>query len=698
MLIQITNHQEEVLLEIIRKFLVYHERDVETTVRHRIIDHRSSIIIIIIIDHHHHHRIHAAARSKSIGCIKALIDYKSRLDLRRNDGWTALHNAVMRRDYEISHLLLEKHPILVLLGDENGTTPLDLALKKNVSDDIIQLLKDKRRWCVENTDTSKIRTQYKGKKAKRRKSGKKKSKIPKFMKNIGGGIAGVAGSISRKLRVKKKLSGNVRQAAKKAMIRRVKSKKSNESLLPPKQWIVKLFDQDSRPPVMAQSLLNSFQDLMKHFDDDKVSLSHSKPKSNVSLSFERVKKLLSSPFLLQKSERDIDDDNDDDVLKQESSDQTYRDLRREVIVINGQLIDRHIGLKEKEALCELRNAINMFMDCRNKRHIMEWILRSCTRTIHGGDVHAILHELVNGDPNDTVHDLQTKALMQALENGDISQDEFRAIQLKSTSMNEMSAGDSSSSLSSRSRKKMHPIVPSHYADEALTQVIISANQQILILASSAFDVGIPSKFVFQTTLEMKLNLKETTKLKRRISDRKLIIRLHKTHEEVKHAISKNMGVNGESKSLPVLVGQEHSLRSRLGSDVEKEMSKLRDEEYSVTPLLDAARELQARIQKNEIKNSNASCSSNQDQSINERRNQVLRDQIETLIQERDAALSLLLRAGERQAELLRIQKDNRRKADLVHSREIRSLREALEEKEISCETLRGEVRRLRKLI
>ena len=59
--------------------------------------------------------IHAAARSKSVGCVRVLVECGSRLDLRRKDGWTALHNAVMRRDYEIVHYLLEKQPTLVLL-------------------------------------------------------------------------------------------------------------------------------------------------------------------------------------------------------------------------------------------------------------------------------------------------------------------------------------------------------------------------------------------------------------------------------------------------------------------------------------------------------------------------------------------------------------------------------------------------------
>ena len=146
------------------------------------------------------------------------------------------------------------------------------------------------------------------------------------------------------------------------------------------------------------------------------------------------------------------------------------------------------------------------------------------------------------------------------------------------------------------------------------------------------------------------------------------------------------------------------LRSRLGSDVDKEVAKLREFTYSVTPLLDAAKELEARInQRNDTKKKKKKKISemhHEKRSIDvvEKRNRELRMEIESLKQERDAALGLLLRAGEQQAELLRVQKESRRKADLSHSRHIRNLRDTIEDKDVAIETLRAEVSRLRSLI
>jgi len=269
------------------------------------------------------------------------------------------------------------------------------------------------------------------------------------------------------------------------------------------------------------------------------------------------------------------------------------------------------------------------------------------------------------------------ALVQALESGDISKKEFETIRLKSSQQ-------SSKIKDSDSIIRMCPIVPSHSADEALTQILISSTE-ILVLASSAFDVGVPSKFMFQTTLQMKFDLEHNVE-----SDRELSVRLHKTDLEVRNAISKSMG-SSESRSL------------RLGSNVDKEVEKLRDLTYSVTPLLDAAKELKSRI--NQRRQRLGDDDDENDRKIKrrsidtvERRNRELREEIESLKQERDAALSLLLRAGEQQAELLRVQKDSRRKSDLKHSRQIRNLRDDLNEKELACEALRHEVNRLRSLL
>ena len=140
---------------------------------------------------------------------------------------------------------------------------------------------------------------------------------------------------------------------------------------------------------------------------------------------------------------------------------------------------------------------------------MKWVLLACTRTVHGGDVHSILHELVN-DSEDAREDMQMSALIRALEQGDISKTEFETIRSRASA-----ARESSNYL------PMCPIVPSHSANQALTQVIISPTH-VMVLASHAFDVGVPSMFVFRTTLQIKFDFDGGE------SDRELVICLHKT--------------------------------------------------------------------------------------------------------------------------------------------------------------------------
>ena len=73
-------------------------------------------------------------------------------------------------------------------------------------------------------------------------------------------------------------------------------------------------------------------------------------------------------------------------MREESEDQIFRDLRREVIVVNGQLFDLHIAMKAEDAMRELRGVIgNALRDNVDKDAVVKWVLLACTRTLHGGD-------------------------------------------------------------------------------------------------------------------------------------------------------------------------------------------------------------------------------------------------------------------------------------------------------------------------
>jgi len=252
-----------------------------------------------------------------------------------------------------------------MFQDDKGSTPLDLAIAKSVSDDIIQLLKDKRRRCVENEDISEFEKKFVEEK-KKKKTKKKTNKFPRFIKRVAGNIAR---TVKKKITIQKKLSGPVRKAIEKSVIRRIKSKNSEES---PKRWRVKLFPNDETPPILAQSLLNEFKNLMMLFDDGKT-LSNVKDDSRLMIAFENVKRLLRIPLVLQHQHE----------KEKVAEDQTYRDLRREIIVVNGQLSDSHIAMKAEDALRELRGVIGSALSKDVAKHsdVVDWVLRCCTRTV-----------------------------------------------------------------------------------------------------------------------------------------------------------------------------------------------------------------------------------------------------------------------------------------------------------------------------
>ena len=160
-------------------------------------------------------------------------------------------------------------------------------------------------------------------------------------------------------------------------IRRIKSGDDSKT-----QWTVKL--NPTSPPLIAHALLHAFRELMKKlYDDKKESLDTAKRDSDLMLAYERVKGMLKLPLILQ---------HQNSEMKEESEDQTFRDLRREVIVVNGQMFDQHIAKKVEDALPLLQNEITKHLPHDVKKDVVKWVLLACTRTVHGGDVHSILHE------------------------------------------------------------------------------------------------------------------------------------------------------------------------------------------------------------------------------------------------------------------------------------------------------------------
>lgn len=75
-----------------------------------------------------------------LNVVKLLIDAKANVELRDEDGQTALHRSAARGHLDVSKLLIEKQPNLKDVPDSKDKIPFEY-LAKNANDDFKILLK-----------------------------------------------------------------------------------------------------------------------------------------------------------------------------------------------------------------------------------------------------------------------------------------------------------------------------------------------------------------------------------------------------------------------------------------------------------------------------------------------------------------------------------------------------------------------------
>lgn len=75
-----------------------------------------------------------------LNVVKLLIDSKANIELKDEDGQTALHRSAARGHLEVSKLLVEKQPNLKEVADNKDKIPFEY-LAKNANDDFKILLK-----------------------------------------------------------------------------------------------------------------------------------------------------------------------------------------------------------------------------------------------------------------------------------------------------------------------------------------------------------------------------------------------------------------------------------------------------------------------------------------------------------------------------------------------------------------------------
>ena len=628
--------------------------------------------------------LHAAASAQSIKCVRALLQAGANpLNKCSDDGWVALHNAAFVRDYEICALLSDVAPRACLIqGKLKGLKPIDVAKNRNAKD-IVELLTDAQRQFLERNPGATVETVN----GEVNRSTTTKSKRSK-----------------RESRKSKKRLGFLTKRAKRLFqqaTRRSSRSKEKEAAAS----ISKLIDVPDRWPVaLAAGDVEPVLPLELQRLGTKLATVIAADERNAMDVFNDLRRALAAPLTLVT----------DAKAHKETDDQVYRDLCRELIIVNGSTLDDHLAQNFETALSTLRRALSNAVMTHwteswgNVTEIVDWILQSSCRTIHGGISHAVVMQLLDPVALETrgAFESTLKALQQSLfVDKKITAREYNDI--VATTKRGATVDRDNNVSPSKTCERVLPITPSHSADEALTSIVVNS-QGVLVLSSSAFDVDVPAKFVVQATVESSLTLPISTDPsdKGREGQRILRLALWRSGEEVERAIEANGG--SASRSLAALIPSNLS-NTRMGSNVEDELSRLRTDTLSVTPLLDAAREMQTRIGPSDV--SELSVVSSEKMTTTEgpvtvktlrceldaarRMNARLLKEFERVSQERDAALALLLKAGQNQADLLKSQKESRRESDLQHARAVRSLRKSLLEKDHRIEALRSEIRRLR---